>query len=152
MAGASTNPEKEALRRSKISKALKGRKRPMSDETKRRIALAHTGLTASEETRQRMSQSAMGRRHTAESKRRMSESQAARDHSYLQRGGHPQARRIRQLTPDGQLVKTWDCMRDITDDPRFGTILLIRQCCQGKRNLYKGYRWEYAETDETPNE
>lgn len=130
----------------KLSKATKGvSKGPHSPEHRAKIAAAMRGREVSEETRQKNSRGRRGKKHTDESKRRMSESQAKRDYSYLLRGRHYAAKKVRQLTMDGEIVRIWDCMKDIADDPRFPSKWCLRRCCHGTKESYAGYRWEFAE-------
>lgn len=56
----------------KLSIALKGRKRFLSDETKRKISLAFRGRHLSEETKAKMSSATKGRRLSAEWKKKLS--------------------------------------------------------------------------------
>lgn len=132
--------------REKLSAAHKGKHRgPVSEETRRRMSDAHAGKARSEETKRKISASRKGKLHSEETKRKMALSQSKRDRSYMQKGRHPSAKRINQLTRDGELVRTWECMQDIADDPRFPSKYKIRKCCMNSSELYNGFRWEYAD-------
>lgn len=143
-------PKTEA-HKAAMSRAAKGRhSAPVSDETRARMAQVHRGCTHSEETRRKISEGNKGKVLSEESRRKISLSKLGRARTDMQRGRNPNARMINQLTADGELVRTWNCVRDITDDPEFPSYPLIIACCKGRRELYKGFRWAYA--DEKRNE
>ena len=58
-------------------------------------------------------------------------------------------RKVAQLTPDGKLVKIWDCARDVE---KYGFCpQAVNGCCRHKdnRTRHKGFIWEYLEEYET---
>lgn len=59
---------------------------------------------------------------------------------------HPGSRKIIQLTGDGQLVRTWDAMADVTRE-RDWDYRKISRCCSGKMSAAFGYRWKYWDLD-----
>lgn len=54
---------------------------------------------------------------------------------------------IVQKTLDGEIVRRWDCLKDVCLAHRYdgGS---IAKCCKGKKESYNGFLWEY-ETDPT---
>lgn len=63
---------------------------------------------------------------------------------------HPMAKRVQQLTMDGQLVRTWDCIAEAKEDPKFRTPRYISECCRGLRESYAGYKWAFADPESEP--
>lgn len=61
------------------------------------------------------------------------------------KGPNSKSKRINQLDLDGNLIKTWDYLRLITDQLGFsgGGIL---KCCRGEKRTVGGYRWEFEGT------
>lgn len=133
--------------RRKISEALKGTpKGPHSAEQKARMREAHLGKTHSEETKRKISESEKGKVVSEETRQKIRAAKLGRKRPEMRGQNHPKARQINQLTLDGRLVRRWDCMREITDDPQFPSAQSIRACCRGSKASYKGFGWEYAET------
>ena len=60
-------------------------------------------------------------------------------------GPNAKSRRINQLDKDGNLIKTWDYLRLITDELGVpgGAIL---KCCRGERETASYYKWEFEGT------
>lgn len=59
---------------------------------------------------------------------------------------HSFARKVRQITPDGIVVKVWDTVRAAGIGLGIGRSGgSISACCRGSRTLCKGFRWEYAD-------
>lgn len=144
------NPQKTVSpeTRRRISEARTGRPiAPHSQEQRARMREAHLGKTHSQETKQKISEALKGRVISDEWKRKISEAKKDRKRTGFQRGKHPNAKRVRQLTLEGDLVREWDSMRDIADDPRFPSAHKLSDCCRGLREAYNGYRWEYADKD-----
>ena len=91
-----------------------------SKEFKLKDSIAHKGKKNSEETRKKIS---MGLRASKE-----------RDHLKL---------KIIQLTLDGIPVRVWNSLTEAEIEGGFSTGHIC-QCCKGKRNMHKGYKWKYA--------
>lgn len=51
---------------------------------------------------------------------------------------------IKQYDSDKNLIKTWDCGRDIERELNFYQSNVIK-CCKGIIKTYKGYIWRYAD-------
>ena len=133
-----------------VSRANKGKPRgPHSAQQRARMSEAHRGKKHSEETKRKISEATKGRVVSDETRRRMSEAKKNQARPNIQRGLHPNAKRVRQLTMDGEVVRVWDSLRSVTDDPQFPSTSIISECCHGRREKYKGFRWEY-ETPGTP--
>ncbi len=54
---------------------------------------------------------------------------------------NPFSIKVVQLSKEGELIKIWDC---INDTKKCG-YSHVWECCNGKRNMDKGYRWMYYE-------
>lgn len=52
-------------------------------------------------------------------------------------------KKIDQLTPDGELVKSWSCARDVEVELGWSA-WSISECCRGNRHKAYGYFWRYA--------
>ena len=62
--------------------------------------------------------------------------------SLLNKGGkHPKAKKLYQYSITGELIKIWDCMKDIERELNFKTTCLSR-ACKLNRVSY-GYNWSY---------
>ena len=62
----------------------------------------------------------------------------------IERGAIKQRRCFRQLDMDGNLIKVWNGFKKMQRETGFER-KSVYECCIGKRESYKGYRWEYAE-------
>lgn len=51
---------------------------------------------------------------------------------------------FRQLDMDGNLIRVWNGFKKMQRETGFER-KSVYECCIGKRESYKGYRWEYAE-------
>lgn len=110
---------------------------PMSPENKRKLIEINTGRTVSEETRQKLREANLGKKHTQEHKDKISASGKIAQRKY-------KARRVVQLSLDGEEIKIWDCMADITNELRINQAHIC-YCCKGKRNKAGGFAWRYAD-------
>ena len=80
-----------------------------------------------------------GKFHTEESKRKMSESHKLNSNGANNSNSKP----IVQLTLEGCLVNTFSYMKEAS---KFGFKTdSISECCKGKKQSYKGFRWMYLE-------
>lgn len=61
----------------------------------------------------------------------------------IERGAQKQRMSFCQLDMDGKLVKVWHGFKKIEREAGFSR-KAIRDCCIGKRDSYRGYKWEYA--------
>ena len=68
------------------------------------------------------------------------------DRTYNNR--YSRAKKVKQLTLDGQLIKTWECTRDIERTIKIAHNM-VSLCCNGKLKTAGGYKWEYVEMSET---
>jgi len=50
---------------------------------------------------------------------------------------------VLQKDMQGNIVKRWDYIKQIYDETGMDQSLII-QCCKGRREKYKGFKWEYA--------
>ena len=62
----------------------------------------------------------------------------------IERGAIKQRKSFRQLDMDGNLIKVWNGFKKMQRETGFER-KSVYECCIGKRESYKGYRWEYAE-------
>lgn len=56
----------------------------------------------------------------------------------------PITRKINQISFNGNLLKVWSSLKEITLDGRFN-IKGVKSCCDGKRLNYKDYKWSWIE-------
>lgn len=143
--------------RDKISKSKKGVPTgPHSAKQRAHMREAHLGKKHSEESKKKIGAAQKGKILSVETRQKISASKTGRKRPKITSGNHPHAKRINQRDLDGKLIRTWDCMRDITEDPRFPSLYLIRNCCRGIKDAYNGFHWEYADeadcTDNTTSE
>jgi len=55
----------------------------------------------------------------------------------------PIIRRFNQITLSGYLVKEWGSFKELVNTSEFDN-RPVKQCCDGYRNEYKGYKWEWV--------
>lgn len=136
----------------KISESLQGENnylygKHLSEETKQKLSDSHKGKTLSEEHKRKISESVKGEKHplygkhmSEETKRKSSES-----HKGLLVGvKNPNARKVKQLDLDGNLIKIWDCMSDAASKLGIKN-QSIYNCCKGYSKKSGGYIWKYYE-------
>lgn len=68
------------------------------------------------------------------------------DRTYNNR--YSKAKKVKQLTLDGQLIKIWECTRDVERISKIAHSA-VSSCCNGKLKTAGGYKWEYVEMSET---
>lgn len=56
---------------------------------------------------------------------------------------NPTSKKVIQLTLNNEVVKIWDCMRDVQRKLGYHQSS-ISQCCKGKQKTSNGYKWQYA--------
>ena len=56
--------------------------------------------------------------------------------------GNRKARKIIQLSADGNTIKVWACMSDISKAGFDRSN--VSACCNGKKRFYRGFIWSYA--------
>lgn len=110
--------------------------RPMSEENKRKLIEINTGRIVSEETREKIRQSNLGKKHTQEHKDKISKSGKIAQRKC-------KAVKVVQISLDGEKIKVWDCMSDITVELGINQAHIC-DCCKGKRKKAGGFMWEYA--------
>ena len=57
---------------------------------------------------------------------------------------NPTSKHVLQCDMDGNVIKEWEC---ISDAIRFYGTTHIIDCCKGKRNFAKGFKWKYKEKE-----
>lgn len=57
---------------------------------------------------------------------------------------NPNSKKIRQLTNNGELIKVWDCLKDVVDELGISQSN-ISMVLTGRRKSAGGYIWEYAD-------
>ena len=62
----------------------------------------------------------------------------------IERGAIKQRKSFRQLDMDGNLIRVWNGFKKMQRETGFER-KSVYECCIGKRESYKGYRWEYVE-------
>lgn len=126
-------PISESLR-----KALTGRKgKPLSEKQKAALLAANIGRVVSEETKRKQSESHKGKKLSEEQKKKISESGKIAQRKC-------KAVRVVQFDLNGNQIKIWDCMTDITQELGISQPHIC-SCCKGERKTTGGFRWEYAD-------
>ena len=59
---------------------------------------------------------------------------------------HNRSKKINQYDKNGNFIKTWDCISDVTKQLKISSANIVK-CCQHKknRNSAGGYIWEYVD-------
>lgn len=154
----------------KISELQRGEKsvwygRRHTEETKEKLRIASTGRIKSEETRRKISEvlrrtdrsginsASYGKPCSAETKLKLSNANKGK-HASLEtrkilsemRTGtkHYNAKPIYQYDLQGNLLKRWDYMSQLTKEFGYATANLSK-VCKGERKTAYGYKWAYAE-------
>ena len=143
------NPSEETRRRMSEAKKgkplpestrqkLKGRLgRPLSEKHRLALLKANIGRIVSEETRKKQSDAHKGKTLPEEQKRKISESGKIAQRKC-------KAVHVVQISMDGERLKVWECMSDITRELGINSAHICA-CCRGQRNQTGGYRWMYAD-------
>ena len=63
----------------------------------------------------------------------------------LKGGENPRAKKVNQYDLNGNLIKQWDCINDITRNFKIKTGSNISLCCKYKNLTAYGYIWRYSE-------
>lgn len=128
---------------------------PKSDEQKRKTSQALKGHIHSEVTKKKISKAVKGkntgRNHWSYGKARSK--QHRENHAASMKGKHsgsknPSARKVLQLTTQGEVVQVFDTMKEaqISTGASSGNIVA---CCKRKRKTTGGFKWMYFEEYET---
>ena len=59
-------------------------------------------------------------------------------------GNHTKAKRVAQYNKDMELIKIWNCIRDVERELKIANGH-ITYCCQGKRKSAGGFIWRYVD-------
>lgn len=131
-----TEEEMEVIRR-KIGEYSKHRKpnlgRKWSQETKDILS-----ERAKERFEDKTKHPMYGKHHTEESKKKNSESRKGK----CVGSENGRARKVAQYTLNDELVRIWDCIKDV--EKEYG-IKGITSVCRGKRKTAGGFKWKYVE-------
>lgn len=122
-----TKRSEEAIKN--MSKAQKDRNFKHTDETKQMLSELRKGKKASEESRRNQSEAQKGRTLSNETKNKIAE-------AHKNRPRVP----VYQYSKDGELIKIWDRVSDITEALNIhrGD---INRCCSGKLKTSHGFIW-----------
>ena len=108
------------------------------EERKQKIGQANKGTVHSLEGRLATSKKLKGRKFTAEHSSKISA--AKQNHpSYQNRKNNKQ---IYQKDLTGNIIKEWNTIKEASSSLELSEMYII-QCCKGKREQYKNYKWEY---------
>ena len=133
----------------KMSEASKGEKHPMygkhhTEETKQKMSESKTGKNNynygkhhSEETKQKISEALKGRTFSEEYKQKMSKANKGEN--------NPRAKKVAQYDLNGNLIKIWDCAKQISEEIsyiNYGGLLSVLQG-KTKTSKHKGFVWKY---------
>lgn len=119
-----TDKQKEQLVR--LKETNKGKKR--SEEVKAKFSK----IQKERASRNDYINPRKGKHHTEEAKKKIGEAH---------KGNKYGAKKVLQYDLDGNLIKIWDCTRDVAE---FGfTYSLVTKCCRKERKTHKGFIWKY---------
>lgn len=62
---------------------------------------------------------------------------------YKNKEPSPKGNKIAQYTTDGQIIKIYEQLADVEKDGWGRNMVSL--CCRGKKDIYRGYIWKYAE-------
>ena len=62
---------------------------------------------------------------------------------YKNKKPSPKGNKIVQCTADGQIIKIYEQLADVEKDGWGRNMVSL--CCRGKKDIYRGYIWKYAE-------
>lgn len=62
---------------------------------------------------------------------------------YKDKKPSPRGNKIIQYTTDGQIIKMYEQLADVEKDGWGRNMVSL--CCRGKKDIYRGYIWKYAE-------
>lgn len=113
--------------------------KPHSEETKKLLSDMMRGRRHTEEAKRKIIEAQTGRPCKEETKKKISEALKAGDWGkiYMGKNNH-RARSVIQLSKNGDFIKEWDCISDVTRELGFPTSN-ISKCCKGKINSAYGY-------------
>ena len=144
------NPSEETRRRMSVAKKgkplpaatiekLRGRPgKPLNEKQRAALLKANIGRIVSDETRRKQSEAHKGKKLPEDQKKKISQSGKIAQRKC-------KAVRVIQKSLDGSnIIKTWDCMSDISIELGIN-IAHVCACCKGRRNQTGGFRWEYAD-------
>lgn len=127
----------------KISETCKGR--TFSEEHKENLSENNSrywkGKTRSEETREKISDSLKGKTVSEETRKKLSESLKGK--SLSEEHKRNLSTPIVQIDPStNKVINVWESSMDAQRVGGYHQGNII-QCCKGKRNTHKGYKWQY---------
>ena len=127
----------------------------MSEETKEKMRRNHPRLSGEKhcwygkhlslEHRKKIGESNKGKIFSKEHKRKISES-----HANVKGINHPRIKKIIQYDTDGNFIKVWDYVKQITNELGIDNSSVIK-VCRGKLKSAGGYRWKYADDVNSEN-
>lgn len=65
----------------------------------------------------------------------------------LKRRGCKRSKAVQQFDMNGKLIKEWDSVQNVADEPGF-SVNTLRICCAGGYKHMYGYKWAYKDSDE----
>ena len=119
-----------------------------SEEKKKRI-LANLindgsnrkGKHLSEETKEKLRQANLGKKYSEETKKKKSETLKR---LYAEGKKKRQFKAVEQLDKEGNVIRRWEGALQATRELGYDNSS-ISACCRGKKELYLGYKWRYAD-------
>lgn len=117
----------------------------MSEETKQKISAAQKGKKLTEEHKKKIGLAQMGELNHQYGKKQRKETIEKRRMWNLQHPNKSQfpSHKVKQIDKEGNLVKIWGSMSEITRELGIGHSM-ISDCCNGKQKTCRGYIWQYC--------
>lgn len=124
-----------------------------TEESKKKMSEAHKGYVPSLEARRKVSAFMTGHKFSEEHNQKISESQSGEGNSMYGRkfGDSPRAKAIVQLDGCGiKAIKIYTSISEAAADgfSQYG----ISDCCRGKQQTHKGFKWMYLKDFEERGE
>lgn len=134
--------EEIRTRLSEIQKTMRGTKNSMygkhhTEETKQKLRVLNSGKNNYMYGKCGKEHPMYGHKHSTEACKRMSKTHKQRIGALSSR-----ARKVNQYTTDGQFIKTWDYIKQVSEELHINAAY-ITKCCRGKGKTAGGFKWAY---------
>ena len=119
----------------------------LSEEQKAHLRDINTGRKHSEETKRKMSIAHIGQASRWLIGQKQSAETIAKRFAHMSGAGNPKARKVYQYDLNGIFVREYECMAEAKQALGLSSTAHISMCCAGKRKQTGGYMWRYEYAD-----
>lgn len=105
----------------------------VTEETKRKMSASLKGRKLSKETRHKIRAGNIGKKRSKEARHNISVSHKGKKYNTR--------KPIIQLTLDGQIIRKWECLAEISSTLKCG--YGPAQCCKGLKDSFRNCKWQY---------